>query len=138
MPTTVSSRPRRSRQAANRPRLLHLEDDDSLRRLVEIGLQRLGYSVTSICNGYEAQQMILATGKNWDVIVTDIRMPIMDGLAFLRWFRSHESESHTPVIACTADADALGEARDAGADSVHLKPIAWHEFTQILQARIPH
>ena len=34
--------------------------------------------------------------------------------------------------------DALGEARDAGADSVHLKPIAWHEFTQILQARVSH
>lgn len=136
MTTTIPDRPRRGRKAANRPRVLHLEDDDSLRRLVEIGLQRKGYDVTSFCNGYEAQQMMLATGAKWDVIVTDIRMPIMDGLAFLRWFRGYETESQTPVIACTADADALAEARDAGANSVHLKPLAWHEFTQILQARV--
>lgn len=58
------------------PRILLAEDDDSLRGFLTRALERAGYDVTSCADGEEAAAVL---DENWDLLLTDIVMPGMDG-----------------------------------------------------------
>ena len=136
MTVTTSLHRNRETQQVDAPQVLFIEDDRVLRSLVEAGLKKLNYRVTVASDGYEAQQLVLRYGSKWDVIVTDIRMPTMDGLEFISWFREFQSDQSTPILACTADNTASKPAREAGANGVHLKPIQWKEFVRQIQFQV--
>ena len=59
-------------------RILLAEDDDSLRGFLARALERAGFEVTACADGEEAVQHL---DTNWDLLLTDIQMPIMDGIA---------------------------------------------------------
>lgn len=63
------------------PRILLAEDDDSLRGFLSRALERAGYDVTACADGDEAAQ---ALDQNWDLLLTDIVMPGMDGIEVAR------------------------------------------------------
>src|ERR1019366_6253915 len=68
---------------ANRlmPRILLAEDDDSLRGFLARALERAGYDVTACADGEEAAAVL---GEPWDLLLTDIVMPGMDGIEVAR------------------------------------------------------
>ena len=63
------------------PRILLAEDDDSLRGFLSRALQRAGYEVTSCADGEEA---VAVLDQEWDLLLTDIVMPGMDGIEVAR------------------------------------------------------
>ena len=63
------------------PRILLAEDDDSLRGFLSRALQRAGYEVTSCADGEEA---VAVLDQQWDLLLTDIVMPGMDGIEVAR------------------------------------------------------
>ena len=101
-------------------RLLLVEDDEPLRRLLTDQLRERGYAVQSVADGRAA---IAAIGDDpFDIVILDRMLPFVDGVDVLRWLR--EQEVMTPVILLTA----LGrlpdrvEGREAGADDYVVKP----------------
>lgn len=81
----VPQRPSISGQIATRKtaRILLTEDHELLRRATQRNLEKAGFSVTSVVNGQEALALILG-GAAFDVLITDISMPKMGGLALVR------------------------------------------------------
>ncbi|WP_348538589.1 response regulator transcription factor [Sphingomonas sp. CBMAI 2297] len=111
-------------------RLLLVEDDEPLRRLLTDQLRERGYAVQSVADGRAA---IAAIGDDpFEIVILDRMLPFVDGVDVLRWLR--EQEVMTPVILLTA----LGrlpervEGLEAGADDYVVKPFETDE----LHARI--
>jgi DNA-binding NtrC family response regulator len=105
----------------NKPkRILIVDDDDSIRDLVSIFLTALKFDIKAVDNAYDA--MDLFTEKAFDLILTDIEMPGMDGLELALNIKKTSPE--TPVILITGmDKAQIDEAMKKGlADSVLYKP----------------
>jgi two-component system, OmpR family, response regulator len=111
-------------------RVLLVEDDEPLRRLLTDQLNARGYSVQSVADGRAA--IAAVGGDPFDIVILDRMLPFIDGVDVLRWLR--EQEVMTPVILLTA----LGrlpervEGLEAGADDYVVKPFETDE----LHARI--
>lgn len=112
--------------------ILITDDDSSLRQLMEILLCAEGYQVTLADNGATALQ--LASEHNYDLILLDLMMPVMDGRAFLQNF--YAEPQNTPVIMLTAmdDPEKIQELRQNGAHGVLNKPIEIDQFTDQIRA----
>ncbi|MEZ6078481.1 MAG: response regulator [Pirellulaceae bacterium] len=102
-------------------RVLLVDDGDENRQLMSLILEEAGTTYRTAENGLEAVQ--LATEQEWDVILMDMQMPVMDGYTATRTLRAQGY--HKPIIALTAHAmqQAEQECRDAGCSGFMTKPI---------------
>ncbi len=109
--------------------ILVVDDEPFLREIMEGWLARVAGRVLGADNGVQALE-ILAT-NNIDLILSDIRMPVMDGIALLKKIK--ENRAHTPVVIfLTGFSDVpLREAYDIGAEAVLEKPICREELLDI-------
>lgn len=83
--------------------VLLAEDDDDIREAIELLLGTLNLKFISVANGLLASK-VLASEKI-DVLITDFRMPKMDGIQLLAWCRTRNM--HLPVIFFSANADLI-------------------------------
>ncbi|MEA2637757.1 MAG: two-component system, OmpR family, response regulator MprA [Chloroflexota bacterium] len=83
------------------PRILIAEDDDSLRRLLELRLASDGFDVRCAEDGMEALEIVI---KGWlpDAVVCDVMMPRLSGLSVCRELRAQTKTAHCPIILLTA------------------------------------
>ena len=113
-------------------KILIAEDDRELRRLFAHVLIKNGYTVKEVGNGKEALDAIDA--EYFDLIISDIMMPVMDGYEFVRLLR--EAGNTTPVLMITAK-DAFDDMRKgfvSGTDDYMVKPINVNEMVLRVQA----
>ena len=111
-------------------KILVIEDERDLNRIITKHLKKNNYSVDSCFDGQEALDFI--SYSEYDLIITDIMMPNVDGYEFIDKLRANKN--NTPVIMLTAK-DALEDkivGLDSGADDYIVKPF---EFDELL-ARI--
>ncbi|ORT55525.1 DNA-binding response regulator [Streptomyces sp. CB03238] len=109
-----------------------VDDDPEVRAAVEDGLTVEGYEVRGAADGLAALSAVAAWQP--DVIVLDVMMPVLDGLAVCRRLRA--LGDRTPVIVLTA-LDSVSErvdGLDAGADDYLVKPFALDELTARVRA----
>ncbi len=117
--------------APQHPCVLLVEDDRSVRRYLEVTLQRSGYRVVTAGDGLEA--MKLALSFDIDVVVTDAIMPHLSGQELARFLRSNAKVSRLPIILLTGQ-----ENKEAAATSENLidaflyKPVKATELTSCL------
>ena len=107
-------------------RILVVEDETRLARLLRKGLTEEGHGVDLAGCGEEALDWVAVT--DYDVIVLDVMLPGIDGLAVCR--RLRQDRVHTPILLLTAR-DAIGDrvaGLDAGADDYLVKPFAFAEL----------
>ncbi len=119
---------------ADRDRVLVVDDDPPLRRMLERTLAAEGFSVTVAADGGAA--LVAAERAAPDVIVLDVAMPGVDGLAVCRRLRAKGLA--TPIIMLTAR-DAVPDrvaGLEAGADDYLIKPFAVQELVARLRALI--
>jgi len=107
-------------------RLLVAEDNPMNRRVVELLLAQSGLQITFAENGKEAVEKF--STSRFDLVLMDLQMPIMGGLAAMRAIRAWERENGrppTPMLAVSANAtdEHVTEAKEAGADDHVAKPI---------------
>lgn len=107
-------------------KILIAEDDRELRQLFSHVLTKNGYSVTGVLDGQEAIDALLH--EYYDLIISDIMMPRMDGYEFVRLLR--EGGNTTPVMMITAkDAfDDMQKGFISGTDDYMVKPINVNEM----------
>jgi type IV pilus assembly protein PilB len=119
LPATLSDDARSRRP----PRILVTEDDDALREIVRESLESEHYEVLTAANGKEALSIVYR--QRPDLVLTDLRMPVMDGLELLKRLRGNLDTCQIPVLFLTVvgDLDAEVQALDLGADDYISKPI---------------
>jgi EAL domain-containing protein (putative c-di-GMP-specific phosphodiesterase class I) len=102
-------------------RVLIIDDEPSVLRVIGLLLERHGFAVASASNAREG--LSLLAEKGFDVVLTDIIMPELSGLDFLRELRQHDLD--VPVILMTAGAtlDSALDAIEYGASQYLLKPV---------------
>ena len=101
--------------------VLVVEDDEDTRSFTTMLLEYLGYRVVSTGNGQEALIYLHAGEELPALILLDMRMPVMDGVAFLMERQRDHALKAIPVVACSATANEL-QARLLNASAFLAKP----------------
>jgi CheY-like chemotaxis protein len=104
-----------------RPRILLIDDNDNTLDLLEVYLFH-DYEIITAENGFEGLKA--AQERQPDLIITDIMMPVMDGIAFFNELRRRPETAHIPVLAVTAFAEptTVKSLRNVGFAGVVPKP----------------
>lgn len=102
--------------------IMVVDDSASIRQVVGIALRGEGYDVLEASDGQDALNKM--TGQKIHLIISDVNMPNMDGITFLKKVKSHPRYKFTPVIMLTTEAgqDKMAEGRAAGAKAWVVKP----------------
>lgn len=121
-----------SKRSPSQLRALLVEDSLAGQKLIGGLLENLGCSVTLAKNGREAVTKFVE--HEFDVVLMDVQMPIMDGIAATQIIRQHEfaAGGHTPIIAVTVGKDRES-CMEAGMDEYLLKPIDARTLREALQ-----
>ena len=86
---------------ANQGTLLHVEDDEPMRRFVGLALAHAGYAVESVANGVDAIKTLHFAPRGFDLVVLDLVLPYVNGLDVLAAIRSVPATRPLPVLVTT-------------------------------------
>ena len=114
--------------------IMLVEDNKLNQRLMESSLKRFGFTIEVANNGQEAVDMYTANPGQYDLIIMDIMMPVMDGLEATRQIRIFEQKTNTkiPIIALTANTFNADRERclSYGMNEYIAKPLNMDKLTQ--------
>ncbi len=118
--------------------LLVVDDHDTNRTLIKEYLKSTNLKVIEACNGKEAIDVIRKS--NIDLVLMDLKMPVMDGYETIEIIKKDEDICHLPVIAASATIMAHNEAAvfEAGFDKFLKKPVSKADLIDSLANYLPH
>ena len=104
-------------------KILVVDDDRTTRKLLSLYLKGNGFDVMTAENGLDAIEKL--GGGSVNLVVTDLNMPYMDGIEFIRTMKTNPDTGHIPVLMITTEDDdeERKRATDAGADGYLIKPV---------------
>ncbi|KAA3515884.1 MULTISPECIES: response regulator [Agrobacterium] len=113
--------------------ILTVDDSASIRMTTKIALTNAGYQVTEAVDG--ADGLTKAKGGPFDLIVTDLNMPNMNGLEMIEALRQSPAHTGIPIIFLTteSDADMKARAKAAGATGWVTKPFDPENLVKIVK-----
>jgi two-component system chemotaxis response regulator CheY len=102
--------------------IMIVDDSASIRTVVGIALRGEGYTVIEAINGQDAISKL--TGQKVNLIISDVNMPIMDGITFVKQVKTMAAYKFTPIIMLTTESDESKkrEGQAAGARAWVVKP----------------
>lgn len=102
--------------------ILAVDDSSSMRQMVTFTLKGAGHQVTEAADGQEALNK--AKSQQFDLIITDVNMPVMDGITFIKNLRGEVNYKFTPMLMLTTEsaADKKAQGKAAGATGWIVKP----------------
>lgn len=117
--------------------IMVVEDYDDTRLLLKKGLEGLGYSVVEACNGQEAVD--IADRTRPDLILMDLDLPILDGIAATQCIRQKPELVSVPIVAVTAYPMSYSHVKAfaRGCDEYMRKPIDMTELERIVARYLP-
>jgi two-component system OmpR family response regulator len=113
-------------------RILIVEDDEKTTQYLSAGLEQEGH--VSDCVGSGTEGLELALSRQYDVMVIDRMLPILDGLTLVRTLRSQRIWTPALFLTSVSGVDDRVEGLEAGADDYLLKPFAFSELLARLNA----
>ena len=121
---------------SNGKRILVVDDDRNLRKIIQTNLELAGYDVTTAASGDEALSTL--DSMQPDLVVLDVMMPLMDGYEVARRIRRHPANTHVPIIMLTAKAEVEDKLAgfEAGVDDYMTKPFGPQELLARVKAKI--
>jgi two-component system, chemotaxis family, chemotaxis protein CheY len=117
-------------------RLLVVEDSPLLRKMFGLAFPQQFNDLCQAENGREAMTLLAATPEPFAVVLLDLRMPDMDGVAFIRAVRELPLHGRTPIVLTTAEpeeSELLREATTLGVAAVVRKPWAPQHLRMVVQ-----
>jgi two-component system, OmpR family, KDP operon response regulator KdpE len=117
------------------PRVLVVDDEPPIRKLLRMGLSAHGYQVIEATNGKNALELL---GNSPDIIILDLGLPDIQGHDLLRMIRGRNEA--VPVIVLSSRGDEVGkvQALDLGADDYVTKPFGMDELLARMRAALRH
>jgi two-component system chemotaxis response regulator CheY len=117
---------------------LVVDDSTSMRQMVGLSLKKAGFDVVECCDGQEALNALHKSGQ-MDVIITDLNMPVMDGITFIREARLLASTKFTPILMLTTESadERKAQAKAAGATGWIVKPFRPDILLSVIQKVVP-
>ena len=116
-------------------RMLVVDDDEEIGNYIS---QELGvfYHITPVTSAREALRLLLSAeaDRQYDLVVSDVMMPEMDGFTFLRMIKTNMNLSHIPVVMLTSKSDVANrlEGLEKGADAFLAKPFDMEELHMVI------
>ena len=103
-------------------KVLAVDDSGSMRQMVEYALSNEGYEVETAVDGMDA--LSKAKRSNFDLVLTDINMPKMDGFELIKSLREMQNYKYTPILTLTTESgdDKKRKGKEAGATGWIVKP----------------
>jgi len=118
-------------------RVLTVDDSRTMREMVAFTLRKAGYEVQEAEDGQKA----IAVLKNSpaDVIITDLNMPVMDGVALIRTLRADPKHRSVPILMLTTESDSnkKAEGKSAGATGWLVKPFDPEKLIDVVKRVSP-
>lgn len=113
-------------------KILYVDDAHSLRQLVEMVLSK-NYTITVAENG--ALGFDAAMADSYDLVISDINMPVMTGLELLQKLRATESYKFTPILMLTTEAsqDMKEQGKNLGATGWIIKPFDPDKLFKVIE-----
>lgn len=113
--------------------VLTVDDSRTIREMVSFTLKNVGFEVIEAENGQKAIDLINQTQKP-DIIITDLNMPIMDGIEFIKHVRNVLSMKTIPILMLTTEYtdDKKNVGREAGATGWIVKPFDPEKLIQVV------
>ena len=120
--------------STTQPRVLVVEDEESLHALLQYNLEKEGFSVDVAVDGEEALMMIDERAP--DIVILDWMLPKVSGIEVCRRLRGRAQTRNLPIIMLTARGEESDRVRglDTGADDYMVKPFSMTEFTARVRA----
>lgn len=104
--------------------VLVVDDSTTVRKFVSVSLEMQGFSVTAACDGMDALEKLPT--KKFDLLITDLNMPNMDGFELIRALRENAEYRELPVIILSSLSDQANKEQGArlGVSSYVVKPFS--------------
>ena len=115
----------------SRARVLVIDDEALMRKLVRAILVKEGYSVATASGPPDALQKLRST--RFDIVISDLRMPEVDGFSFIAQLNERYPDTCLIVMTGFGDADTADEVRARGADEYITKPFNEREIQVIVE-----
>lgn len=113
--------------------ILTIDDSASIRQMVSLTLSGAGYNVLQASDGEEG--LVQATAHRVDAVLTDLNMPKMNGIEFIRQYRAHPSSTGVPIVFLTTESDGelKRQAKEAGATGWIVKPFEQDKLLAVVK-----
>jgi two-component system chemotaxis response regulator CheY len=114
-------------------RVMTVDDSKTMRDMVSFTLRQAGFTVSEAEDGQKA--LAALRGSQADLVITDLNMPNMDGLALIRALRNEAKYRTVPILMLTTEADATkkAEGRNAGATGWIVKPFSPEKLIEVVK-----
>lgn len=114
-------------------KILTIDDSQSVRQMISMTLTGAGFTVDEACDGVEGYEK--ATSETYSAILTDLNMPNMNGLDFIKKYRDHPSSRGIPIIFLSTESDPFSkqEAKSAGALGWIVKPFDQDQLLNVVK-----
>ena len=119
---------------------LIVDDSSSMRQMVGFTLRGAGFQVIECCDGQDAlNKLAAAPGGKVDIIITDLNMPVMDGLTFIKQARTRPTVRFTPILMLTTESQESrkAEGKAAGATGWIVKPFHPDQLLKVIEKVLP-
>jgi two-component system KDP operon response regulator KdpE len=116
-------------------RVLVVDDEPPIRKLLRMGLKTQGYETIDATNGKAALELL---GDKPDIVILDLGLPDVQGLDLLRMMRARDERVPIVVLSSRGDERAKVEALDLGADDYVTKPFGMEELLARMRASVRH
>jgi len=122
--------------ADSKPKILVVEDDDSMQDFLSTFLEQEGYEVHWAGHGGIAREMLDA--EPFDVVITDIIMPEVDGVEVLGYVKQHYADTSVIIMTGRSSVRQAGELIRRGADDYFKKPFDIDEMLHVIRKSLDH
>jgi len=119
--------------AMSKPRILSVDDSASIRQMVSFTLNKEGYDVVEATDGKDALSKI--GGAPVNMVITDLHMPIMDGIELIKSLRADPAYKFIPIVMLTTEShqDRKDQGRQAGATGWIVKPFKPDQLISVVK-----
>lgn len=119
-------------------KIMIVDDSMTMRKMVSFALQEGGYAVEQTADGQQALNWL--SKNSVDLVITNVNMPVMDGITLVRELRKLPSYRFTPILVLTTESsdDMKQKGKAAGATGWIVKPFEPEAMRQVIARLLPN
>lgn len=119
----------------SKPHILVIDDDESMRFMLQTRLLQCGYSVTLAASGSHAMQ-VLKAGKNFDLVLCDLKMPLKSGIDVIKFMKDNSIDVPTIIVTGFPEREKIISAAQMGIQDVLVKPVRHQELMKMIRSKL--